>query len=91
MDIGDPELAKTTNDEWNAFRDEYLEYKDVFMPSYIKGLGGKYEVIQLAGGEEVPVYLVEALDELAREWPGSTLSQARPAIVAKILKAQRRT
>lgn len=51
----------------------------------------KAEIIQLAGGEDVPVYLVEALDELAKEWPGSTLSQARPAIVAKILKAQRRT
>lgn len=44
------------------------------------------DVIHLAGGAEVPRYLVDALDRFDRnEWDGSTYKSARPAIVNVIL------
>lgn len=46
--------------------------------------------ILLAGGGEVPTYLVEALEEFDKKWPGATLPQARPGIVDAILKAQKK-
>ena len=47
------------------------------------------EVIQLANGSDVPVYLVKALEEFDKAWPGATLPQARAGIVDAILKAQK--
>lgn len=47
------------------------------------------ENLQLAGGETVPRYLVKALEDLEKVWPGASLRQARPAVVAAILKAQK--
>lgn len=43
------------------------------------------EMIFLANGTRVPAAAVTALDELDQVWPGSTLPQARPAIVAAVL------
>lgn len=48
------------------------------------------EKIPLAGGDDVPVYLVEALNELEVHWPGATFHRARPAIVNAILQAQKK-
>jgi hypothetical protein len=45
------------------------------------------ETIELADGRTVPAAAVGALDELERAWPGATLPQARPAIVAAVLAA----
>lgn len=47
----------------------------------------KSETVKLAGGGEVPVYLVEALEVFEMKWPGATLPRARPAIVQAILEA----
>jgi hypothetical protein len=41
----------------------------------------------MTDGSEIPDKCVKALDMLEREWPGSSLPQARPAIVARVLKA----
>lgn len=38
----------------------------------------------LADGTPVPDDAVAALDELEKTWPGATLPQARPAIVAAV-------
>lgn len=43
--------------------------------------------IDLADGRSVPASAVAALDELERRWPGATLPQARPAIVAAVRAA----
>lgn len=43
------------------------------------------EMIHLAGGAEVPAYLVEALEEFETVWPGATFHNARPAIIAVVL------
>lgn len=45
--------------------------------------------IHLADGREVPTSAVEALNALDKLWPGATLEQARPAIVAAVLAAVR--
>lgn len=45
------------------------------------------ELIDLADGRSVPTAAVAALDELERSWPGATLPQARPAIVAAVMAA----
>lgn len=46
------------------------------------------EVIHLANGDDVPLVLVKALDDLEAVWPGATFEGARPAIVNAILNAQ---
>lgn len=43
------------------------------------------KTVALADGREVPQAAVDALIELDKRWPGATLPQARPAIVAAIL------
>ena len=43
--------------------------------------------IELADGTKVPARAVAALHELEDRWPGATLPQARPAIVAAVIKA----
>lgn len=43
--------------------------------------------IDLADGRSVPTAAVAELDELERAWPGATLPQARPAIVAAVMAA----
>src|SRR4051812_48505641 len=48
------------------------------------------ETVKLAGGGEVPAYLIEALEEFEKTWPGATFPRARPAIVYAILKAQKK-
>ncbi len=48
------------------------------------------DTLYLADGREVPLSAVEALAELDDRWPGATLPQARPAIVAAVLAAVRR-
>lgn len=45
------------------------------------------DTIDLANGQSVPASAVAALDELERRWPGATLQQARPAIVAAVIAA----
>lgn len=45
------------------------------------------EYLHLADGREVPVVAVDALNDLEQRWPGATLEQARPAIVAAVLEA----
>jgi hypothetical protein len=45
------------------------------------------ETVALADGRSVPLAAVKALEELERRWPGSTLPQARPAIVAAVIAA----
>ena len=42
---------------------------------------------QLADGRSVPIAAVIALYELEKTWPGATLRQARPAIVAVVMNA----
>lgn len=46
------------------------------------------EILHMANGDEIPLRLVQALNDLEKEWPGATLVNARPAIVGAILKAQ---
>ena len=43
------------------------------------------EMIHLAGGADVPKYLVEALENFETVWPGATFHNARPAIVSLLL------
>ena len=43
--------------------------------------------IVLADGRSVPKNAVDSLAELDRSWPGATLPQARPAIVAAVIAA----
>ena len=43
--------------------------------------------IDLANGLSVPSLAVEALESLEKVWPGATLPQARPAIVAAVLSS----
>lgn len=43
------------------------------------------EMIHLAGGADVPKYLVEALEGFETVWPGATFHNARPAIVNLLL------
>ena len=45
------------------------------------------DIISLANGTEVPKVAVDALAAVDVRWPGATLPQARPAIVAAILAA----
>lgn len=45
------------------------------------------DTIELADGTSVPAKAVAALTELDRRWPGATLPQARPAIVAAVMAA----
>lgn len=45
------------------------------------------DTIYLANGTSVPAKAVAALGELERIWPGATLQQARPAIVAAVMTA----
>lgn len=45
------------------------------------------EMIELAGGADVPRYLVEALNDFETVWPGATFHRARPAIVNEVLTA----
>lgn len=45
------------------------------------------EVIQLAGGDDVPKACVDALDEFEKTWPGATSPMARAGIVLAVLKA----
>lgn len=43
------------------------------------------EMIHLAGGADVPKYLVEALENFETVWPGATFHNARPGIVSLLL------
>ncbi|WP_156161665.1 hypothetical protein [Nocardia vulneris] len=52
---------------------------------------GNQEMLTLADGREVPAAAVRALDDLERKWPGASLAQARPAIVAAVLAAVAKT
>jgi hypothetical protein len=47
------------------------------------------EMIYLADGREVPKPAVEALSKLESSWPGTTLPQARAAIVATVMQSLR--
>lgn len=55
------------------------------MPRHNQGSGEG--TIHLADGREVPRSAVEALDDLEGMWPGSSIPQARPAIVATVMEA----
>lgn len=45
--------------------------------------------IHLANGTSVPKACVDALEELENIWPGASLPQARAAIVAAVLEANK--
>lgn len=56
-------------------------------PQRPEGNGMDNDTIHLADGRSVPASAVAALDELEHRWPGATLPQARPAIVAAVMAA----